>query len=432
MRHKLGIAVAANNIDEKEIARFERNAREVLEGGDEYHITQGPIFGPFNKSRHINDAVRILIERKCDVIIQTDIDVQFSKQLLEETRNVTVPGVHFWTPLTKEGVIWVTGVGSWNALSTDDWLRVGGFDERFFGWGGEDNDFHRRCRELGIELLIGNNHPVHIDHGKREHWHAYFPFAETDEHTLEISRNPNYVNYLTDTLPEQKGVTIHLTSRCSRRCSECCMQDFMKMNPTYDISEREIDEFIQAVEMNPYNIDHVVLCGGEPLLCPTLNYAVERVNACSKIREVWLFTGLVEGFDWRNLPKVRGSIRFSNYGNNELLIQEALRQGIRPESIDKRHHTVLPNQLYPESIPGVCYNPELFLYQGRVYTCPMVAQNLLRYDIAPCKSLLFSEPLTNRLFDRLRGWKTGGMFTCTGCAGNTNLQNFTGLHDNNH
>jgi hypothetical protein len=426
MKSKIGIAVAANNIEQSVVKRFEQSAKKTLEENDELCITQGTIFGPFNKSRHINDALRILIDKGCDIIVQTDIDVEFSKLLFEETRSVTKPGIHFWTPLTKEGIVWKTGVGSWNALCASDWLKTGGFDERFFGWGGEDNDLHRRCRELEITLLTGWNHPAHIDHGKREHWHAYFPFEETDRNTLEIAQNKNYVNYLTDTLPEQKGITLHLTSRCQKRCRECCMQDFMKLEPSYIISEKEIDDLIQAIEMNPYDVHHLVLCGGEPLLCPTLPYAIDRFNSCKKIREIWLFTGLVEGFNWQNLPKIRGSIRFSIYQDNEALIHQALKQGIVPECIDKRQHTILPHCLHPESIPGKCYNPEIFVYQGRVYTCPMAAQNLLRYNIAHYQSLLYSEPLTNRLFDRMRGWKTGAMLPCTGCAGNTNFQTITG------
>jgi hypothetical protein len=90
----------------------------------------------------------------------------------------------------------------------------------------------------------------------------------------------------------------------------------------------------------------------------------------------------------------------------------------------------MANQLYPEIIPGVCYNPEVFIYKGRAYTCPMVAQNLIRYQLAPIDSSLYSEPLTNRFFDRTRGWKTGAMLTCSGCAGNTYLKRVTGAYCN--
>lgn len=427
---KLGLVAAANNIEQGVIDTFEKNARAVLEKDDMLYVSKGETFGPYNKSRYINDGLRQLIKEQCDIIVQTDIDVAFTKALLEETRSKTASGIHFWTPFFKDGVLRVTAKGSWNALTSEDWLRIGGYNERFFGWGQEDDELHGRCQKFGLNLVVGLNNPIHNPHAPRDNWSRNKSYDRTHDISREISLAENFVNYLGDSLRTDKGITLHLTSRCERKCRHCCLQDFMAIDPTYDISEAEIDRFIEAVERNPYEVDHVILCGGEPLLCPNLHYAIRRTNECKKIRSVWLFSGLVEGFDYRSLPEVRGPVRFSIYGVNQQLIQEALDQGVRPEFMDKRFHTVLPDRLYPEAIPGQCYNPEIFIYKDRVYACPMVAQNLVRHGIAEYDSPLYSEPLTDRLFDRLRGWKTGAMITCSGCAGNLNFQKIAGLYSN--
>ena len=430
MTPKIGIAVAANNIGTKTIKAFKESACNALGESDHLYIAQGDTFGPYNKSRHINDGIRHLLSMDCDIIVQTDLDIDFKRSIVEETRSKTVSGTHFWNPFIKDGRIRKTAKGSWNALTAKDWIMVGGYDERFFGWGREDDELHMRCKSYGLNTVVGKEYLFHRPHPPRRNWNDLYSPENADSSLSDIVQKKNFVNYLTDDLPEQKGITLHLTSRCVRGCKQCCLQNFMALEPDYDITENEIDSFINAVEMNPYDVHHVILCGGEPLLCPTLKYAIEQTNSCSKIKEVWLYTGLVDGFDFRSLPHIRGTIRFSFYGANDTLINQALEQGIVPKAVDKRLHTILPEKLYPESIPGTCYNPEIFVYKNRVYTCPMVAQNLTRHKIAPYDSSLYSEPLTNRLFDRMRGWKTGAMLTCTGCAGNQNFRKITGLYTN--
>jgi hypothetical protein len=428
---KIGIAVTANNIDLETIKRFRNCAQQSMATEDILEITQIPTFGPYNKSRHINDCLRKLLEQKCDIIVQTDIDMKFPKELMEETRQKTVPGTHFWVPCIKDGKVHYKGKGSWNALRVQDWINLGGYDERCFTWGFEDNDFHIRCNSTGYRRIEGKIHPIHQNHPVRSSWNQENAKKQSRSLNKKILKTSNFVNYLTDSLPKMKGVTIHLTSRCNRKCQECCLQDFLNINSDYCMSEHEIDNFVQAMELSPYSANRVIISGGEPLLCPTLPYAIKKLNACNRIHKILLYTGLINGFDITSLPKFRGTIRVSRYGNNELLLQDALLKDPTIQVIDKIHHQILPNKIFSEIVPGKCYNPEILVYDGRVYTCPMVAQNLIRYKLAPFDSPLYSEPLTNRFFDRLRGWHTGGMKACGGCAGNTSLNIITGKRCNN-
>lgn len=429
---KIGIAAAANNIDSSTISRFLEFAGNAIAPGDLIEISTGPTFGPYNKSRHLNDCLRKLIDKECEIIVQTDIDVEFARQLVEETRRRTEKGSYLWSPSIKDDEVRWSASGAWNSLRKDDWIRIGGFDERFFEWGAEDEDLHHRCSEAGFRRLLARPFPYHHPHELRSNWSRTSTTQKaTRDRNAILTADKNYVNYLTDGLSSSRGVTLHLTSRCVRKCRECCLQDLLNDDPDYYMSENEIDDFVRALERSPVPADRVILCGGEPLLCPTLPYAIEKLNLCDNAGHLTVYTGLLEGFDLSRLPKMeKGSIRVSRYGDNDSLIAEAIVINRDINVVDKGYHTRMADKLYPEAIPGTCYNPEVFIFKGRAYTCPMVAQNLIRYGIAPIDSPLYSEPLTNRFFDRTRGWNTGAMNTCSGCAGNINLKNFTGSHKN--
>lgn len=51
------------------------------------------------------------------------------------------------------------------AATRETWDRLGGFDEGYEGYGGEDTDFAFRAREAGIALVwVGGAHAYHQHH----------------------------------------------------------------------------------------------------------------------------------------------------------------------------------------------------------------------------------------------------------------------------
>lgn len=50
------------------------------------------------------------------------------------------------------------------AITADDFRRVGGFDESYSGYGGEDTDFAFRCRDAGMELWFSRARVFHQAH----------------------------------------------------------------------------------------------------------------------------------------------------------------------------------------------------------------------------------------------------------------------------
>jgi predicted glycosyltransferase involved in capsule biosynthesis len=56
------------------------------------------------------------------------------------------------------------GSGGTIILSAKNYYRVGGFDERFKGWGVEDNAFHNKCLSLGLSIYRLEGELVHLNH----------------------------------------------------------------------------------------------------------------------------------------------------------------------------------------------------------------------------------------------------------------------------
>ena len=51
------------------------------------------------------------------------------------------------------------------ACTADTWTRIGGFDEQYEGYGGEDTDFARTARDAGAQLRwVGGAHALHQHH----------------------------------------------------------------------------------------------------------------------------------------------------------------------------------------------------------------------------------------------------------------------------
>lgn len=148
--------------------------------------------GLYNRSRAVNDGAR----GAWDVAIILDSDVILDVDLVETGIARAVATGRKVVPFKIRNLVSEAGTrrilggyqGNWNAMVTgretwnistcvivtrDLWDQVGGFDERFEGWGGEDNAFSDSCKVLGggIEKLPGTA------------WHLWHPWSPLRDHT---------------------------------------------------------------------------------------------------------------------------------------------------------------------------------------------------------------------------------------------------------
>jgi hypothetical protein len=152
--------------------------------------------GPFNRSAAINRAT----EGEWDVAIILDSDtildagqVLAGIELAEQTGSLVLP-YEKRNMLSRAGTYKILGgyVGSWERMVSSRerdrvsccvivpralWDVVGGFDERFEGWGGEDEAFYAACKALGgVERMPGAN------------WHLYHAASPHHRHDTPLYR----------------------------------------------------------------------------------------------------------------------------------------------------------------------------------------------------------------------------------------------------
>src|SRR6056297_1114793 len=60
------------------------------------------------------------------------------------------------------------GKGSFNAANINTWYKLGGWNEKLYGYGGADDDLHIRAKHLGIKMEVIKDFPLmHINHPSR-------------------------------------------------------------------------------------------------------------------------------------------------------------------------------------------------------------------------------------------------------------------------
>ena len=147
----------------------------------------------FNRAAARNSGV---FASKADIVVVTDADLfvpvsQISRAISEASKQSAQirPFSEFghmgematryfmdsgpYTEITKDqfetlSVLWPGIHGGTFVMRRDLWLKVGGMDENFVGWGGEDNAFNIRCQSrLGSSLTVLDGYALHMFHPYR-------------------------------------------------------------------------------------------------------------------------------------------------------------------------------------------------------------------------------------------------------------------------
>ena len=138
-----------------------------------------------------NKGIRKCLADNCDGIVCVDVDYLIPPGLFELCMASEIQPHHLWVrrrdiqPGQVNEYRWrdwlklpIFGAefkgtmecrGSCNFMSRENWLKVGGWDERAgVGWGGDDDVLHQRIRQAGIETRVVDALPlVHVSHDIR-------------------------------------------------------------------------------------------------------------------------------------------------------------------------------------------------------------------------------------------------------------------------
>lgn len=147
--------------------------------------------GPFNRSAAVNDAAAQAGDWEVGIVLDADVIVnpeavydsvatatRTGKLVITHTRRVdlTRRGTEMvmngyrgpWTKRPVQGRVWDVSESSCVVVPRALWEKVGGFDERFRGWGYEDTAFRFLCeREAGPVIKIDGD-VFHLWHERND------------------------------------------------------------------------------------------------------------------------------------------------------------------------------------------------------------------------------------------------------------------------
>lgn len=190
----IAIFVVADNISENIVSRFKSciNLSGSKHSVDIYVLSDSRKQNePFNKSKILNNGIRKLINKKYEVLIQTDIDLIVPPELINYSYKEAMKNkVCFhndmiklyekdypelsklpenynninWNKYKKNSFIFASGC--WNAMQTKYWYETGGFNEYMIEWGREDDDWRNRTRKQSNIPFIDSKKfsLIHINH----------------------------------------------------------------------------------------------------------------------------------------------------------------------------------------------------------------------------------------------------------------------------
>jgi hypothetical protein len=433
---QLGIVAAAVGIHEKIVHRFLSVSQH---SGPDLRVHVVTELEPFTRAAARNEGILEVLDT-CDIIVCTDIDMLVPYQLVDYTRSVVRDGVALWAkcrnvwaghqditdPAIMRRPVREDGTGSWIAMTTADWLNVGGWDERITTYGGEDDVLAIRRDEANIHTETTAEFPLlHVNHPRRR-GHGW----QTGQANLDLGKTPPPRNFLTGRrwqLDEYHNhFNIFVTSRCTRRCPECSQRGLQQAFPDYELTMGQLEEWIRCTQQSGYRkYTSVILTGGEPLLWPHLEEAVEMLAASEVAEQINVFTNgdRAEAVTDAMMASI-STLRISHYGDNKSAIGDLKkRYGHKVVAVPRQRHFRLPQKLSgPEVLPADCQCQGPALIGSTVYGCAMLVTvaeelglDLEKYPESYCR-------LQVGYLELLAGFPRVNHECCRGCIGNRKLR----------
>lgn len=187
----LGISVVAANIRPEIVDRFWNSLENDSKAKISYDVIfidqKDAIFTEYkgkkyyNRNKAHNIGVRYFLDT-AKVILCADVDFLIGPNALDYTYKIgsrqpysgiarfLMPGASIkprkWDEWMKIK-LHTAGYGGWNAMTPENWKKVGGWNESMFGWGFDRHMFDR-ITQAGLEPIRNGDIPlIHVAHGRR-------------------------------------------------------------------------------------------------------------------------------------------------------------------------------------------------------------------------------------------------------------------------
>lgn len=187
VERKLGIVVLNVKISQKIVSRFIGSIRKDTKSNIEYQIVSlNQNTNKFNnKSLQLgqifNQGIRSL-QAKCDVIVCSSVDLIVPPGFLDLTYEFSKNNFHFQGMprdivdtkiLSRDWDKWrnlplKNDIGSWNAMSVQNWLKIGMWNDELVNWKNLKNDLFKRIRQKNLSTIQYTISPLmHVMHNNR-------------------------------------------------------------------------------------------------------------------------------------------------------------------------------------------------------------------------------------------------------------------------
>ena len=372
-----------------------------------------PVVRPATDLPNISEAKNAGIRRAswADVVVCADADVRVSPGLLDWSCEVAMGGKCAWQyPVDVGGgeppSRRICSTGAWNAMTYANWVRVGGWDERCRGWGGEDDVLHRDIRLAGIAIEAGGHVLAHERHGLRS--------ANRSQENMALAQ-PTLWNWLVP----NGHICICVTSACNLSCRHCAMKALLDLDRGYMLSLADVVEWLGHTVKAGYRFHKIVLTGGEPTLNPELPAIVRAIHQADICEKLKLFTNGAKFAEMQTeLYPYLDLVSVSDHGQALPDIESWGERAWVADRTEHYPHAVAPVTTVTDCVGGA---QEYLLYDGRVYLCPCgVAISLER------GMHVEADAVRPRYLDRLLNFQRFGQPACQMCCANRAVRAVTG------
>lgn len=193
---------------------------------------------PFNRGALINIAVKLIDSNPEDIFFTHDVDVNPYENTI----------VKYYKPLINTGFIQGIYTSAWDTLGgvikfkKSDFLKINGFNNMFWGWGGEDKDIQNRASFYNIWIQKNiTNRPQ-----DKEEWFNVFNHSR-----IKKSHQDPLKNYILYEYPK-------FSKKKVERCIQTNGINTIKYSVTSGLTEKNIKHINVSISRDPQEIKRYI------------------------------------------------------------------------------------------------------------------------------------------------------------------------------
>lgn len=173
------------------------------------------------------------------------------------------------------------------------------------------------------------------------------------------------------------ALEIYSNSFCPRHCPRCDKGPVRDAFPEFQFTPEMARRLAETLEKHDCEIDSLFFVGGEPLLWEHWEECAVILKETGRVRSLKTTTALLDGIDMKPYEAIFDLIAVSSYGSNRHLVEKYAVGNPRYAIFGREQHHFHPRGRIPGTVPGHCYCWNTWLFDDRVYFCPVTCSILM-------------------------------------------------------